>query len=62
MAKMDVYQLWVHYSLHEGYRWVMEGLFETEGEAKKRRDELFNNVETPTMMDWAVIKSFGRWK
>lgn len=58
-AMTTFYQLWNHYDV-KGI-WVMEGLFRTYKEALARRQEMWDDVNTPCTNDYAIIQVQGSW-
>lgn len=48
------YQLWCYYERED--KWVMEGLFRTAKEADDAQTKLYDDVNTPCMPDWAIVK------
>ncbi len=59
MKTETFYQLWCYYEYKN--EWVMEDFFRTEEEANKAIDKLRNDINTPCMPDWAIVKVEGRW-
>lgn len=54
-----LYQLWCYYERDN--KWVMEGFYRTRQDAEKAIETLRDDVETPCMPDWAIVKVEGWW-
>lgn len=54
-----LYQLWCYYERKD--RWIMEGFFRSSEDAEKAIDALRDDVKTPCMPDWAIVKVEGWW-
>lgn len=49
-----MYQLWCYYDTRS--EWVMESFYNTKEEAQQEIQELRDNVNTPCMSDWYIVK------
>ena len=51
---MTTYQLWVEYQVCR--EWRFYGPYPTQHEAEKKYEQLFNDVDTPSIGGWYILK------